>query len=83
MMHEAKGKCRDIGSSKTASSSPLGKRSRHSRGSPASRIIAILCKTLEGGVKERRKRSVGGKTSPRATFSFVSRTERGTSGTTP
>ena len=49
MRHEAKGKCSDMGSSKTTSGSPLGEGSGSSRGRPASRIIAIFGETLEGG----------------------------------
>jgi hypothetical protein len=82
VIHETKGKCRSAGSSKTASSNSIGKRFGYSRGSPAGRIIAILCKTLEGGDRERRKRGVDGEASPGSPFPFVPGTERGTSGIT-
>ncbi len=76
VIHETKGKCRSTGSSKTTSSSPVGERLGHSRSSPAGRIIAILCNALEGGNKERRKRSVDGEASPGLTSPLISRTER-------
>ena len=82
VIHETKGKCRSTGSSKTTSGNPVGERFGHSRSSPAGRIIAILCETLEGGDRDRRKRSVDGEASPRPAFPLVSRTERGTSGIT-
>ena len=47
VVHETKGKCGSTGSSKTKSGNPVGEGSGHSRSSPAGRIIAILCETLE------------------------------------
>jgi ribosomal protein S28E/S33 len=82
VIRETKRKCRSTGSSKTTSGNPVGERFWHSRSSPAGRIIAILCETLEGDDRERRKRSVEGKVSPRPAFSLVSHTERRTSGIT-
>ncbi len=82
VIHETKGKCKSTGSSKATSGNPVGERFGHSRSSPAGRSIAILCETLEGGDRERRKRSVDGEASPRPAFPLVSRTERGTSGIT-
>jgi len=79
MKHETKRKCSSTGSSKTKSGNPVRERSGHSGSSPSGRIIAILCKTLEGGDKDRQKRGVDGEASPGSTSPLISGTERGTS----
>jgi hypothetical protein len=79
MIHETNRKCRSAGSAKTTSGNPLGERFGYSGSSPAGRGITILCETLEGPDRERRKRSVDGKASPRSDSPVISRTEKGTS----
>jgi transposase len=64
MIHETNRKCRSTGSSKTTSGNPVGARYGHSRSSPADRGSTILCETLEGPDRERRKEALMAKPHP-------------------